>query len=280
MCWDKEWTCLNFYPSTCKQCREPHWILPSQQRIQKLRFMRKLGYQKPCWDQARLSSLRNNPSWSFPSRLSPCLVFFKSNLSLAWSFPYGLSPVCSTLVLYFSSSLSPIWSVLSLVFPHSGLSSVWSFPSLVFPQSGVFTLFSHSGPSLIRSFPDQVLPWSGPSPVWSSRLTFPVWYFLVCSWYFPQSEDAWFLPPSNQKTLYCRQVGCMQCSAVQCSAVVHSCLVYLEGTARSADCCMPFRQITLQQIDKLAVTELVYGEGVIVKNKVLHLQSKQLINNC
>ena len=137
----------------------------SQQRIQKLRFMRKLGCQKPCWDQARLSSLRNNPSWSFPSRLFPCLVFFKSNLSLAWSFPYGLSPVCSTLVLYFSSSLSPIWSFLSLVFPHSGLSSVWSFPSLVFPQSGVHTLrsshtlvFPWSGPSLIRSFPDQVLP--------------------------------------------------------------------------------------------------------------------------
>ena len=34
-------------------------LLPSQQRLHKLRFLQKLGCQKPCWDQARLSSLVN-----------------------------------------------------------------------------------------------------------------------------------------------------------------------------------------------------------------------------
>ena len=32
---------------------------PSQQRLHKLCFMQKLGCQKPCWEQARLSSLVN-----------------------------------------------------------------------------------------------------------------------------------------------------------------------------------------------------------------------------
>ena len=32
-------------------------VLPSQQRLHKLCFLQKLGSQKPCWDQARLSSL-------------------------------------------------------------------------------------------------------------------------------------------------------------------------------------------------------------------------------
>ena len=30
-------------------------VLPSKQRLHKLRFLRKTGCQKPCWDQARLS---------------------------------------------------------------------------------------------------------------------------------------------------------------------------------------------------------------------------------
>ena len=38
---------------------KPHLLLPSQQRLHKLRFLQKLGCQKPCWDQARLSSLVN-----------------------------------------------------------------------------------------------------------------------------------------------------------------------------------------------------------------------------
>ena len=37
----------------------PHLLLPSQQRLHKVRFLQKLGCQKPCWDQARLSSLVN-----------------------------------------------------------------------------------------------------------------------------------------------------------------------------------------------------------------------------
>ena len=36
-----------------------HLLHPSQQRLHKLRFLQKLGCQKPCWDQARLSSLVN-----------------------------------------------------------------------------------------------------------------------------------------------------------------------------------------------------------------------------
>ena len=37
----------------------PTFVLPSKQRLHKLCFLRKLGCQKPCWDQARLSSLVN-----------------------------------------------------------------------------------------------------------------------------------------------------------------------------------------------------------------------------
>ena len=34
-------------------------VFPSQQSLHKLRFLQKLGCQKPCWDQARLSSVVN-----------------------------------------------------------------------------------------------------------------------------------------------------------------------------------------------------------------------------
>ena len=36
-----------------------HLISPSQKRLQKLRFLQKLGCQKPYWDQTGLSSLVN-----------------------------------------------------------------------------------------------------------------------------------------------------------------------------------------------------------------------------
>ena len=39
--------------------RESTLVLPSQQRLHKLSFLQKLGCQKACWDQARLSSLVN-----------------------------------------------------------------------------------------------------------------------------------------------------------------------------------------------------------------------------
>ena len=34
-------------------------VLPSKQRLHNLRILPKVGFQKPCWDQARLSSLVN-----------------------------------------------------------------------------------------------------------------------------------------------------------------------------------------------------------------------------
>ena len=37
--------------------RNSIFVLPSKQRLHKLCFLQKLGSQKPCWDQARLSSL-------------------------------------------------------------------------------------------------------------------------------------------------------------------------------------------------------------------------------
>ena len=37
----------------------PHLSSPTQQRLHKLCLLQKLGCQKPCWDQARLSSLVN-----------------------------------------------------------------------------------------------------------------------------------------------------------------------------------------------------------------------------
>ena len=38
---------------------KPKLLLPAQQKVPKLRFLQKLACQKPCWDQARLSSLVN-----------------------------------------------------------------------------------------------------------------------------------------------------------------------------------------------------------------------------
>ena len=54
----------NGYVSTflclhANNAEKPHLLLPSQQRLYKLCFLQKLGCQKPCWDQARLSSLVN-----------------------------------------------------------------------------------------------------------------------------------------------------------------------------------------------------------------------------
>ena len=57
---DQELTCLTLFVSSYKQCREtPTIVLPSQQMLHKLRFLQQLGCQKPCWDQATLSSLVN-----------------------------------------------------------------------------------------------------------------------------------------------------------------------------------------------------------------------------
>ena len=39
--------------------RNPTLVSPSQQRLYKLHFLQKLGYQKTCWDQDRLPSLVN-----------------------------------------------------------------------------------------------------------------------------------------------------------------------------------------------------------------------------
>ena len=47
----------SFFSSMQAMQRNPTGVLPSQQRLYELRFLQKLGYQKPCWDQARLSSL-------------------------------------------------------------------------------------------------------------------------------------------------------------------------------------------------------------------------------
>ena len=57
---DVEWTCLHFcfFPMKAMQ-RNATSVFSSQQRFHKLRFLQKLGCQKPYWDQARLSSLVN-----------------------------------------------------------------------------------------------------------------------------------------------------------------------------------------------------------------------------
>ena len=49
---------LHFFSYPCKQSIGT-LVLPSQQRLNKLCFLQKLACQKPCWDQARLSSLVN-----------------------------------------------------------------------------------------------------------------------------------------------------------------------------------------------------------------------------
>ena len=52
-------------------------VLPSQQRLNKLCFLQKLGCQKTCWDQARLSSLVNKQiALSYGSGVSPPFQYF------------------------------------------------------------------------------------------------------------------------------------------------------------------------------------------------------------
>ena len=48
------------FPSLQKINKEKHHnISPSKQKLHRLRFLQKLGCQKTCWDQVRLSSLLN-----------------------------------------------------------------------------------------------------------------------------------------------------------------------------------------------------------------------------
>ena len=55
-----EWFPIFFFSMPALQ-RNTTSVLPLQQRLHKLRFLQKMGCQKPCWDQARLSSLVNKP---------------------------------------------------------------------------------------------------------------------------------------------------------------------------------------------------------------------------
>ena len=78
---DKELTCLQVSFSPCKQCRKPPPVITSQQRLHIIRFLQKLGCQKPCRDQARLSSHVNRQAgpiwaiWTFPQTYLSCKAF-------------------------------------------------------------------------------------------------------------------------------------------------------------------------------------------------------------
>ena len=51
---------LDTSPFLQESIEKKHYPIPkSKQRLPKLRFLQKLGCQKPYWDQARLSSLVN-----------------------------------------------------------------------------------------------------------------------------------------------------------------------------------------------------------------------------
>ena len=56
---DVDWSyhCFSFFKQALQ--RNTTSLLPSQQRLHKLHFLQKLGCQKPCWDQAKLSSKVN-----------------------------------------------------------------------------------------------------------------------------------------------------------------------------------------------------------------------------
>ena len=65
---DVDWSyhCFSFFKQALQ--RNTTSLLPSQQRLHKLCFLQKQACQKPCWDQARLSSLlkktrRGRPGW-------------------------------------------------------------------------------------------------------------------------------------------------------------------------------------------------------------------------
>ena len=76
-----------------------HLLLPSQQRFHKLCFLQKLCCQKPCWDQARLSSLVNKQVAQSPHSLN---TFFPANLSITPSHNLPIPPI-----LQFPNSLIP-----------------------------------------------------------------------------------------------------------------------------------------------------------------------------
>ena len=65
--WKDEEQNVSTFPFLHKSTKEkPNLLLPSRQRLQKLRFLQKLGCQNPCLDQARLSSLANKQVDRFP----------------------------------------------------------------------------------------------------------------------------------------------------------------------------------------------------------------------
>ena len=51
--WNMDWSPLFLFSIEAMQ-RNSTLVLPSNQRFHKLRFLQKLSFQKPCWDQARL----------------------------------------------------------------------------------------------------------------------------------------------------------------------------------------------------------------------------------
>ena len=53
-----EFSLLFFFVMQAMQ-RNPTLVLPSKLKLHKLHFLQKLSCQKPCWDQATLSSLEN-----------------------------------------------------------------------------------------------------------------------------------------------------------------------------------------------------------------------------
>ena len=74
---------------------KPHLLLPSQQRLQKIRFLQKLGCPKPCWEQARLSSLVKK------KQVGLWLHLKKDNLTLALLFLVYLHLPIIIILFYF-----------------------------------------------------------------------------------------------------------------------------------------------------------------------------------
>ena len=117
-----------FFPMKAMQ-RNATSVLPSQQRLLKIRFLQKLGCQKAWWDQPRLSSLVNK---QVVMRLSEGLTkrwILQNSLSL---IKHGYNASVKA-----RNKTMPIWEISYCLFCVVFGPEVVFAPHTCFPQPGV-----------------------------------------------------------------------------------------------------------------------------------------------
>ena len=104
-----------------KKAEKSNLVPPSQQRLHKSQFLKKLGCQKPCLDLARLSSLVNKQVALSPPSIGPeeNLLFYGAQLSALLSLGRFSSPS------HYMLHITPFWKLLARECPIQSSHYTW-----------------------------------------------------------------------------------------------------------------------------------------------------------